>query len=464
MPNCWDCDSSVQTCSCNQTAEQNVQARAAGVVRCACVWIAFRGGLGRGWRNPALQHIMACGVKTASTAPVEPANSQTYLRPPTHPPTHPFQPEQLISTWMGMLPRKFVLGSRTRPIKSPLPSRILTVSKRPLPSNPSNPSNPMPQNIEITAIIVGMLTFGFVADIIGRKWGSRSVDPMCVDACCMHAGRTPSASAAPPSPSVPPKCPPFNPPSSSYPLNRLTMVIMFVGACLLTGAYGPNDSIFLSVFLFSLFFYAVGAQQLSSFLVALAQQQWQRGCLGARLAWVHIAGAALPLPPTPRDAPLLLQLPRYTPPLQLPAPSVFAQEWAASTRLPPLRRQRRLRLTLSCASAVERWWCWRLASRAGATLPTHWWVGQRAVEPPPLHVASGKPAVQRNRCLVRCCCTLTHPPTHPLPPGQVILLLLAIQGATGDLTSREAELTWRLQVGVRDGWGAWVAGCCFGGW
>ena len=29
------------------------------------------------------------------------------------------------------------------------------------------------QNIEITAIIVGMLSFGFVADVIGRKWGSR---------------------------------------------------------------------------------------------------------------------------------------------------------------------------------------------------------------------------------------------------------------------------------------------------
>lgn len=67
------------------------------------------------------------------------------------------------------------------------------------------------QNIEISAIIVGMLTFGFVADVIGRKWGS-----------------------------------------------RLTMAIMLVGACLLTGAYGPTDQIFLSVFCFSLFFYACG--------------------------------------------------------------------------------------------------------------------------------------------------------------------------------------------------------------
>lgn len=29
------------------------------------------------------------------------------------------------------------------------------------------------QNIEISAIIIGMLSFGFVADAIGRKWGSR---------------------------------------------------------------------------------------------------------------------------------------------------------------------------------------------------------------------------------------------------------------------------------------------------
>ncbi|EFN51657.1 hypothetical protein CHLNCDRAFT_59145 [Chlorella variabilis] len=67
------------------------------------------------------------------------------------------------------------------------------------------------QNIEISAIIVGMLTFGFIADVIGRKWGS-----------------------------------------------RFTMAIMFVGACLLTGAYGPNAQVFLSVFCFSLFFYACG--------------------------------------------------------------------------------------------------------------------------------------------------------------------------------------------------------------
>lgn len=33
------------------------------------------------------------------------------------------------------------------------------------------------------------------------------------------------------------------------------MAIMFVGACLLTGAYGPNAQVFLSVFCFSLFFY-----------------------------------------------------------------------------------------------------------------------------------------------------------------------------------------------------------------
>ncbi|PSC68539.1 proton phosphate symporter [Micractinium conductrix] len=67
------------------------------------------------------------------------------------------------------------------------------------------------KNVEISGVILGMLSFGFVADVMGRKWGS-----------------------------------------------RLTMLIMFVGACLLTGAYGPTDQAFLSVFCFSLFFYAVG--------------------------------------------------------------------------------------------------------------------------------------------------------------------------------------------------------------
>lgn len=37
--------------------------------------------------------------------------------------------------------------------------------------------------------------------------------------------------------------------------SRLTMSIMFVGAVLLTGAYGSTDSQFLAVFLFSLAFY-----------------------------------------------------------------------------------------------------------------------------------------------------------------------------------------------------------------
>jgi hypothetical protein len=33
------------------------------------------------------------------------------------------------------------------------------------------------------------------------------------------------------------------------------MIVMFIGGCLLTGAYGPNAQVFLSVFCFALFFY-----------------------------------------------------------------------------------------------------------------------------------------------------------------------------------------------------------------
>ena len=48
------------------------------------------------------------------------------------------------------------------------------------------------------------------------------------------------------------------------------MIIMFIGACLLTGAYGPTDQVFLSVFCFSLFFYAVG-ERLGNLVVLVCQ-------------------------------------------------------------------------------------------------------------------------------------------------------------------------------------------------
>ncbi|KAI7840529.1 hypothetical protein COHA_005828, partial [Chlorella ohadii] len=150
------------------------------------------------------------------------------------------------------------------------------------------------QNIEITAIIVGMLSFGFVADVIGRKWGS-----------------------------------------------RLTMIIMFIGACLLTGAYGPTDQVFLSVFCFSLFFYAVGV------------------------------GGEYPL---------------------------------------------------AASSAAER--------------------------------AEGDPELRKRRGEM-VVLTFSQQGWGNFTNTLVILLLLAMQGATGTLTSSEAELTWRLQFGV----GAFICFC-----
>ncbi|KAI7842967.1 hypothetical protein COHA_003372, partial [Chlorella ohadii] len=150
------------------------------------------------------------------------------------------------------------------------------------------------QNIEISAIIVGMLSFGFVADVIGRKWGS-----------------------------------------------RLTMIIMFIGACLLTGAYGPTDQVFLSVFCFSLFFYAVGV------------------------------GGEYPL---------------------------------------------------AASSAAER--------------------------------AEGDPELRKRRGEM-VVLTFSQQGWGNFTNTLVILLLLAMQGATGPLTSREAELTWRLQFGV----GAFICFC-----
>ncbi|GAB4816605.1 hypothetical protein N2152v2_003651 [Parachlorella kessleri] len=65
--------------------------------------------------------------------------------------------------------------------------------------------------VEICGVIFGMLSLGFLGDIIGRKWGS-----------------------------------------------RLTMTIMFIGGVLLTSASSTNDSAFLAFFLFALAFYGVG--------------------------------------------------------------------------------------------------------------------------------------------------------------------------------------------------------------
>jgi MFS family permease len=65
--------------------------------------------------------------------------------------------------------------------------------------------------VEICGVIFGMLLLGLLADIIGRKWGS-----------------------------------------------RMTATIMSIGGILLTGAYGTNAQQFLSVFCFSLFFFGTG--------------------------------------------------------------------------------------------------------------------------------------------------------------------------------------------------------------
>ncbi len=56
---------------------------------------------------------------------------------------------------------------------------------------------------------------------------------------------------------------------------RLTMIIMFIGACLLTGAYGPTDQVFLSVFCFSLFFYAVGERVFTAGRLLVTALSWQ---------------------------------------------------------------------------------------------------------------------------------------------------------------------------------------------
>jgi len=53
------------------------------------------------------------------------------------------------------------------------------------------------------------------------------------------------------------------------------MIIMFIGACLLTGAYGPTDQVFLSVFCFSLFFYAVGERVFPAGRLLVTALSWQ---------------------------------------------------------------------------------------------------------------------------------------------------------------------------------------------
>ncbi|KAI3423025.1 hypothetical protein D9Q98_010709 [Chlorella vulgaris] len=143
------------------------------------------------------------------------------------------------------------------------------------------------QNLEISAIIAGMLGFGFVADVLGRKWGSRT-----------------------------------------------TMIVMFIGGCLLTGAYGPKAQVFLSVFCFALFFYSCGV------------------------------GGEYPL---------------------------------------------------AASSASE-----------------------RAEADPKLRKRRGETVVL----------TFSQQGWGNFANTLVILLLLAIQGATGDVSSKEAEITWRVQFGI----------------
>ena len=118
--------------------------------------------------------------------------------------------------------------------------------------------------------------------------------------------------------------------------HSVTMIWMFIGACLLTGAYGPTDQVFLSVFCFSLFFYAVG-ERLGECSPGSLLASWCS--LGVRRC---LPGCCVAL-----FAPLQAMCCRPT----------LAQAWVASTRLPPAQRQSGRRVTPSCGSGAARWWC-----------------------------------------------------------------------------------------------------------
>ena len=148
--------------------------------------------------------------------------------------------------------------------------------------------------------------------------------------------------------------------------------------------------------------------------------------------------------------------------------------WAASTRSPPPRRLRRRRQTPSSATGAERWWCWRSAARGKATLSTLWWValvaglGWAGRAGGTVGSGPGRGSEQEFQVLrssaeqddnqPACCSRQRFADSLPLPTSlQVILLLLAVQGATGTITPSQAELTWRLQVCLAAwAWGAVV--------
>ena len=116
-PNCWACTDEA-ACTCNQTTVDNVQAsgepRFAARRQALCFTSSWAGGL---W-SQSISRVLAATVRWRGPASVkEPAPMNSHCPP-------------LL---------------RNQPL----------------------------QNLEISAIIVGMLSFGFVADVIGRKWGSR---------------------------------------------------------------------------------------------------------------------------------------------------------------------------------------------------------------------------------------------------------------------------------------------------
>ena len=83
-----------------------------------------------------------------------------------------------------------------------------------------------------------------------------------------------------------------------------------------------------------------------------------------------------------------------------------------------------------------RWWGW-LRQHMRSTCPEVCAEGGRKLHAVGMQQGCTQHLVET---LPACC------PFAPAPQ-LVILLLLAMQGATGALTSSEAELTWRLQVG-----------------
>lgn len=196
-------------------------------------------------------------------------------------------------------------------------------------------------------------------------------------------------------------------------------------------------------------------------------------CLNAGLHLSCCLPAQLPASTQPAD---VTATPMHDKRWQAVPGSRPLQGWVASTRWHPAPLRSVRRAAARCGDAEERWWCSHSASRAGVRGSGHPGAAGGFASHSTLHSAlctacacDSQGGRRTNWCDQlwdkECSCKprftaakahgsplLSSRPAKPPPAGNfantlTILLLLAVQGATGAVvTPTEAEVAWRVQV------------------